>query len=61
MDEMARRIYEASLDMDYADYADTKEADINFIASALEKIGDYAERDNDFLALFNALSIIYGG
>ena len=57
--KMASAIYEASLDMDFADYGDTREQDINFLASALKKMEEYAAKDNDFLALFNALSMIY--
>ena len=58
--EAANKIYNDSLDMDYADYMDTKENDITAIACALQKIEEYSKQDNDFIALFNALDIIYG-
>lgn len=58
--KMASKIYEASLDMDYADYEDTKDVDISAIASALKKVKEYAKTDDDFLALDNALYLIFG-
>ena len=55
---IAEKIYEAGLDMDYADYEDTREQETDLIRQALDKI---AQIDScEFVALYNALGMIYG-
>ena len=38
MEDLARAIYNAALDMDFADYIDTREEDINRLSAALERL-----------------------
>lgn len=58
--EMGNRIYEASKDMDWADYEDQKEQGINDLALALFKVKAYASYNEEFAVLFEALNRIYG-
>lgn len=54
---LAANIYQAALDMDFGDYAETREEDTNRIAAALEKLDINDESDN---TLIQALERIYG-
>lgn len=60
MEEMALNIYEASKDMDWGDYEDVKDESVKNLVSALEKIRGYADYNEDFSALWQALERIYG-
>lgn len=59
IDTIASAIYTASCDLDYNDYTDTAESDLNDITSALSKVRGYADYNKDFEALANALSTIF--
>lgn len=53
---MAAGIYEAALDMDFGDYIDTREEDINRLSAALENLRPDDINDS---ALIQALERIY--
>lgn len=53
---MAQNIYEAALDMDFGDYIDSREEDINSLATALKELNSH---DVNEFALFQALERIY--
>ncbi len=53
---MAQNIYEAALDMDFGDYIETREEDINCLATALKKLDVNDVNDS---ALIQALDRIY--
>lgn len=55
---IARNLYDNSLDMDWADYEDTKEEDIAQITRALNKLE--SSRDEDLKALYKLLEMLGG-
>ena len=55
---IARNLYNNSLDMDWADYEDTKEEDIAQITRALNKLE--SSRDEDLKALYKLLEMLGG-
>ena len=52
---IAENIYEASLDMDYADYEEYRDEEIEYIEKALDDI----EMIDDYVSLYNALGMIF--
>jgi len=54
---IAANIYRAALDMDFGDYSDTREEDINRLSAALERLNPADVADS---ALLQALDRIYG-
>lgn len=58
MRTMAEKLYNAACDMDFHDYDDTKENDIELIESALSNIKGYS--NEEMQTLYNCLLAIYG-
>lgn len=58
-DTIASKIYNNSCDMDAQDYSENKEAEIELINSALDKIHSYGYYNDDFKTLYKALYKIY--
>ena len=54
--KMAENIYNAALDMDFGDYIDTREEDIDRLTAALENLNMHDENE---CILFQALERIY--
>ena len=54
---IAKKIYESCLDMDYADFEDTRDEETDYIKQALDEI----EKIDDcrYVALYNALGLIF--
>ena len=56
---LAMNIYEATLDMDYADFEDTREEETDYIRQALDEIESLSADSVKFTALYNALGMIF--
>ena len=52
---IAENIYDASLDMDYADYEEYRDEEIKCIKKALDDI----EKNDNYVSLYNALGMIF--
>lgn len=52
---IAENIYDASLDMDYADYEEYRDEEIECIKKALDDI----EKNDNYVSLYNALGMIF--
>lgn len=52
---IAENIYDASLDMDYADYEEYRDEEIECIKKALDDI----EKIDNYVSLYNALGMIF--
>lgn len=57
-EEIAIALYEANMDMDFMDYADTKEEDIKQLEEAIYKLKLYAQNNKDFETLYKALEML---
>ena len=57
-EEIAIALYEANMDMDFMDYADTKEEDIKQLEDAIYKLKLYAQNNKDFETLYKALEML---
>lgn len=61
VDEIAERIYDMACDMDFADYEDTKEEEIEQLKNALYYLKSIAQNEYNpkhFRTLYNALQCI---
>lgn len=58
-ESIAEKIYNQSCDMDCNVDEETRESEILLINQALDKIYSYSSYNNDFLALYNSLFMIY--
>ena len=56
---MANNIYSACCGFDASDYAETQETDLKNLESALDKIDSYADWNEDFKALAEALRVLF--
>jgi hypothetical protein len=56
---LAINIYEATLDMDYADFEDTRDEETDYIRQALDEIESLSADSVKFTSLYNALGMIF--
>lgn len=58
IEEIATYLYNASCDLDYEDYEENKENELELLRSAIGKIKSYGCYNEDFKALYKALELI---